>query len=243
MTDGRRQRGADTRRALVDAATDVVTTGGFDRLTLREVASRAGVSPASATYHFGTVAELLGAVVDELEHRAAGRLAELTRRSRAGELTLLGACTTYLVDLLGPGRQAYLTMLELRIRAARDPGRVAPSGRADAAVLDLIADYTGDRQRARELFSAVAGLATLGALDPAPPDPERIRAHMARLLAGFDLLGPDSTDGTDSPDSPDGTTGSSSTDSTAPGTEPGGDADTETGTSADTHDHRTGGRP
>ncbi|MEV1290802.1 TetR family transcriptional regulator [Pseudonocardia sp. NPDC049635] len=191
MTDGRRQRGADTRRALVDAATDVVVTGGLDRLTLREAAGRAGVSPASATYHFGTVAELLGAVVDELENRSAERLAELTRRSRAGEVTLLDACTTYLVDLLGPGRQAYLTMLELRIRAVRDPGRVAASGRADAVVLDLIAGYTGDRERARELFSAVTGLATTGALDPAPADPARIRAHMARLLAGHDLLGTD----------------------------------------------------
>lgn len=185
--DGRRQRGADTRRALVEAAVDVVTGSGFDRLTLREVAGRAGVSPASATYHFGTVADLLSAVVGELERRSAQRLTELTRRSRAGELTLLDACTTYLVDLLGPGRQAYLTLLELRIRAARDPERVAPPAGQDAVVVDLIQDHVGNRERAAELFSAVIGLATLGALDPAPPDPARIRAHMARLLARFGL--------------------------------------------------------
>ncbi|OLL72153.1 Transcriptional regulator, TetR family [Pseudonocardia sp. Ae168_Ps1] len=184
--DGRRRRGADTRRALVDSAVDVVTTGGFDRLTLREVASRAGVSPASASYHFGTVADLLAAVVAELDDRSTARLADLTRRSRAGELTLLDACTTYLVDLLGPGRRAYLTMLELRIRAARDPSRVAPPGGQDA-VVDLIQDHLRNRDRARELFASVVGLATLGALDPAEPDPARIRDHMARLLDSHGL--------------------------------------------------------
>ena len=185
--DGRRQRGADTRRTLVQAAVDVVTTSGFDRLTLRDVAGRAGVSPASATYHFGTVADLLAAVVEELELRSAQRLTDLTRRSRAGELSLLDACTTYLVDLLGPGRRAYLTLLELRIRAARDPERVAQPAGQDAVVVDLIQDHLGNREQAAELFSAVVGLATLDALDPAPPDPARIRARMARLLAGFGL--------------------------------------------------------
>lgn len=193
-TDGRRRRGADTRRALVAAAVDVVTTGGFGRLTLREVAGRAGVSAASATYHFGTVDDLVTAVVTDIETRAAERLAELTRRSRAGELTLLDACTAYLVDLLGPHRASFLTALELRVQVARDPGRTA-DGEQDARVVDLIQDHVGSRDRARELFSAVFGLATLGALAAVPPDETVLRARMARLLDGFDLLPPAATDG------------------------------------------------
>ncbi|MFP5021285.1 TetR/AcrR family transcriptional regulator [Pseudonocardia phyllosphaerae] len=185
-TDGRRRRGEDTRRALVDAAVGVVTAGGFDALTLREVAGRAGVSAASATYHFGTASALLAAVVAELEERAAGRLAALTRRNRAGELTLLDACTAYLVDLLGPQRPMFLATLELRIRVARDPGR-EDEGEQGAGVVDLIQDHLGNRERARELYSAVFGVAALGALAAVPPSEAELRARMARLLTAAGL--------------------------------------------------------
>jgi AcrR family transcriptional regulator len=187
-TDGRRQRGDSTRRALVDAAVDVLTTSGFARLTLREVAGRAGVSAAATTYHFGTVEALLAAVLSELDQRAAQRLADLTRRSRNGELSLLDACTTYLLDMFGPARRIALTQLEIRLRAARDPGAGRPPDAGDERIVDLIATYTGDREQARELFMAVFGFATLGTLAPTPPDAATVRAYMAGLLARHGLL-------------------------------------------------------
>lgn len=188
--DGRRRRGADTRRALVRAAVDVVTAHGFDRLTLRQVADRAGVSAASATYHFGTLDALLEAVAVELEHDAVARLGELTRRARSGDLTLLDACTAYLVDLLGPRRPVFLTMLELRVRVARGHGGTATGPAAaepDAALVDLIQDHVGNRERARELFAGVFGLSALAVFAPVPPDEPELRARMARLLAGAGL--------------------------------------------------------
>lgn len=191
-TDGRRRRGADTRRALVAAAVDVVTTDGFDRLTLREVAGRAGVSAASATYHFGTVDDLLDVVVTDLQTDATARLADLTRRSRAGELSLLDACTAYLVDLLGPHRASFLTLLELRARIARDPQRTTDDEQ-EAGVVDLIQDHVGNRDRAHDLFSSVFGLAVLGAMADVAPEETVLRARMARLLDGVELLPPTAT--------------------------------------------------
>lgn len=191
--DGRRRRGADTRRALVRAAVDVVVAHGFDRLTLRQVADRAGASAASATYHFGTVDALLEAVVVELERDAVARLGELTRRARSGELTLLDACTAYLTDLLGPRRPVFLTMLELRVRVARGHGGATgpygtePDPEPDAALIDLIQDHVGNRERARELFAGVFGLSALAVFAPAPPTEHELRARMARLLAGAGL--------------------------------------------------------
>lgn len=191
--DGRRRRGADTRRALVRAAVDVVVAHGFDRLTLRQVADRAGASAASATYHFGTVDALLEAVVVELERDAVARLGELTRRARSGELTLLDACSAYLADLLGPRRPVFLTMLELRVRVARGHGGATgphgtePDPEPDAALIDLIQDHVGNRERARELFAGVFGLSALAVFAPAPPTEHELRARMARLLAGAGL--------------------------------------------------------
>jgi AcrR family transcriptional regulator len=187
-TDGRRQRGDSTRRALVDAAVDVLTTSGFVGLTLREVASRAGVSAAATTYHFGTLDALLSAVLSELDQRATQRLADLTGRSRDGELSLLDACTTYLLDMFGPARRIALTQLEIRLRAARDPGAVPPGDGQDERIVDLIAAYTGDREQAHELFTAVFGFATLGTLAPNPPDAATVRTYMAGLLARHRLL-------------------------------------------------------
>jgi len=187
-TDGRRQRGSSTRRALVDAAVDVLTDSGFAGLTLREVASRAGVSPAATTYHFGTVETLVAVVLQELDERATRRLADLTRRARAGELSLLDACTTYLMDLFGPARRTTLVQLEIRLRAARDPDAGRLPDDQDERVVDVISAYTGDREQARELFTAVFGFAVRGALSSPPPDADTVRAYMAGLLARHGLL-------------------------------------------------------
>lgn len=52
-------RPADTVAALVDAAVDEVTVTGYDGLTVRNVARRAGVSPATAYTYFASKEHLL----------------------------------------------------------------------------------------------------------------------------------------------------------------------------------------
>lgn len=62
VAGGRRQlsgRPADTVAALVDAAVDEVRTTGYDGLTVRNVARRAGVSPATAYTYFASKEHLL----------------------------------------------------------------------------------------------------------------------------------------------------------------------------------------
>jgi AcrR family transcriptional regulator len=61
-TSSRRQlagRPADTVTALVDAAVEEITATGFDGLTVRNVARRAGVSPATAYTYFASKEHLL----------------------------------------------------------------------------------------------------------------------------------------------------------------------------------------
>lgn len=52
----------DLRRALLEAALTVITEQGTHKLTLREIARRAGVSHAAPYRHFANKTDLLGAV-------------------------------------------------------------------------------------------------------------------------------------------------------------------------------------
>src|SRR5262245_23788463 len=55
----------DLRRALLDAALEILAEGGAAGLTLREVARRAGVTHAAPYRHFEDKAALLAAVAEE----------------------------------------------------------------------------------------------------------------------------------------------------------------------------------
>ena len=68
----------DLRRALIVATESLLDERGADGFSLREVARRAGVSPAAPAHHFGDAAGLLTAVVTEA-------FDELTAALRAGD--------------------------------------------------------------------------------------------------------------------------------------------------------------
>ena len=57
--------GGDLRRALMDAAIVTIRVEGVDRLSLRAVARRVGVSHAAPAHHFGDKAGLLTAIAIE----------------------------------------------------------------------------------------------------------------------------------------------------------------------------------
>jgi AcrR family transcriptional regulator len=55
----------DLRRELLDASLAIIQEGGLDSFSLRDVARRAGVSPAAPYHHFATKTELLAALAGE----------------------------------------------------------------------------------------------------------------------------------------------------------------------------------
>lgn len=69
------------REALLRAARELIAERGLPRVTLREVAERAGVQPALVSYHFGSKEGLLQAVVELVAGRALARI----RTGVAGE--------------------------------------------------------------------------------------------------------------------------------------------------------------
>lgn len=69
-------RSADTRRALVAAAADVLKFQGFGGASARAIAEKAGCNQALIFYHFGTVVDLLLAALDEVSALRLKRYSE-----------------------------------------------------------------------------------------------------------------------------------------------------------------------
>ncbi len=62
-----------TRGALVEAAIDSLRFDGFSGASARVIAQRAGVNPGLVFYHFGSVADLLLAALNEVSDRRMQR--------------------------------------------------------------------------------------------------------------------------------------------------------------------------
>ena len=67
-----------TRQALVEAAIDLLATEGFAAASARSIADRAGCNQALVFYHFGSVADLLLAALDEVSTRRMQRYGQAT---------------------------------------------------------------------------------------------------------------------------------------------------------------------
>jgi AcrR family transcriptional regulator len=85
---------------LLEAAQELMAERGLPRVTVREVAERAGLQPALVHYYFGSKEEMLQAVVD----RVAGRMLERVAASAASEGTprerLRAVLRSMVVDLM-----------------------------------------------------------------------------------------------------------------------------------------------
>jgi len=66
------ERRAETRRKLIDATIQVLQARGAARMTMAEVAEKAGLTRGAIQYHFETPTELLKATVVEIAERMGG---------------------------------------------------------------------------------------------------------------------------------------------------------------------------
>ncbi|MER7367190.1 TetR/AcrR family transcriptional regulator [Nonomuraea wenchangensis] len=95
------ERGRATRERLLRAAVTLIGEAGWNGVTTRLVAERAGVAPGVVHYHFGSVTELLTAASLGFVHELIGQIGEeLTRLPdpEAGLDWLMGAVAVYAGD-------------------------------------------------------------------------------------------------------------------------------------------------
>ena len=166
----------DLRPALLRAAVEAIAQSGPGAVSLREIARRAGVSHAAASYHFGDKAGLLTAVAAEGYRLLAAEL-----RGADGFLEMGVAYVRFAVR----HRAHFEVMYRPELYRPDDPEVLG--ARAAAGVL-LYGTATPDpRQLAAgtAAWALVHGLATLWLNGNIPPllgdDPEEV----ARLVAAY----------------------------------------------------------
>jgi len=94
----------ETRRRLLDAASEIFADKGFANTTVREICHRAGANIAAVNYHFGDKQKLYAAVFKDLHPTTAPwfdpqKLANLTAETRLREFI-----RQFMKHIFDPGR-------------------------------------------------------------------------------------------------------------------------------------------
>lgn len=168
----------DLRRALIDAALDVVERKGPAALTLRELSPRLGVSHVALYRHFRDKESLLSALAEEgFRHLRDAMVAERDAAGDDPEMRLLATGVAY-VRFATSHRGHFAVMFSHLAAPPPDvPGLPREAGGAFGVLLDAVVAAQragtlrpGDPLRfARFAWSCVHGLATLAVercLDP-----------------------------------------------------------------------------
>jgi AcrR family transcriptional regulator len=160
-----------TRRALIDAAIESLRFDGYAGASARAIAARADVNPGLVFYHFGSVADLLVAALDDVGTRRMERYAAAVT-SAGTPADLAGVAASVFREDLDHG---YVTVLvEMIAGAASTPGL----GEHVAAVLAPWRDFA---QRALASLIPEPLLASLVPVDDA--------AHaLVALYIGLEML-------------------------------------------------------
>ncbi len=194
MTAAATPKGERRRYALVCAAADLLCEGGFQAVSHRAVADRAGLPLASTTYYFSSLEELIETAVEYLGMGEAAelraRLQELPRRRRGAE-----AAADLLVDLLAgePDRDRLISRYERYIACARNPELRGVERRLLQQRIDAVGEAMArSGRRARKdmmtaLLYSVDGAVVSALVDDAGGPRESVRATLVDVI---DVLAP-----------------------------------------------------
>lgn len=161
----------DTREALVRGAIDALKEEGFAGASAREIARRAGCNQGLVFYHFGSVANLLLAALDEVSGTRRAHYQDAVDRAD-GMLELVDAAQVVFEEDLDAGHIAVLA--EMIAGASATPG-LAPEV---AARIAPWRDFATDALR--------------GALEDGPlaaiVEPEVVGHAVVALYLGLEML-------------------------------------------------------
>jgi AcrR family transcriptional regulator len=186
VPDARPYHHGDLRQTLLAAAVDAIAESGAARLSLRELARRAGVSHAAPAHHFGDKAGLLTAVAADGYHLLADAL---TAAQQAGEFLDTGvAYVRFAVD----HRAHFEVMYRPDLYHPDDPAVVAARRRAADALYGGVGTVTDARTESDIALAGAAawclvhGFATLWLNHALPAglgtDPEAAARAVAAIL-------------------------------------------------------------
>lgn len=152
VTDGRRRRGNQRRRVLLDAALQVIGRDGLAAVTQRAVAAEAGLPPSAVYYYFPTMDDLVTAALVDVNDRC---LAEL--RAVPAGADALHALAVATVGSSRRRRVEVLAELELWVLATRRDGLRGELERWNTGLREVAATLTDDPCVRETLVAAVNG--------------------------------------------------------------------------------------
>ena len=145
----KRRRGAVAREEALEAARDLLLSGGPAAVTLKAVGERMGVGHANLIHHFGSAAGLQGALMDamvrDLAQRIEAGLNEGSGEGREGVET--DRLMTVVFDAFGKGGASQMAAW---LALAREQGRAESFGGVVRDLADRLAAMAPDDPRAAE---------------------------------------------------------------------------------------------
>lgn len=175
------------RDALLRAAVEIVAEAGPGAATHRAVAARAGLPPATTSYFFSSIDELLTEATRHFAGQQAQAYAELADALHdAPAADLLDG---FVAALMAADRTVELGQVEAYLRAARDPSVRAGAAEVMAAFEDTAAaalraaGLAEPERHARVLTAFVDGFILQHLANPRPDDETRLRDGFDMLLA------------------------------------------------------------
>jgi|SRR5689334_3675347 len=166
------QRGVERRREIVDAAIELFGVNGFAGTGVAAIAKKAGVTPSAVIHHFGSKENLLKAVLDEFDARAAARV------SSKDLVTALLEDAGY--TMAHKGLATLHTVLQAE-HLARDDEITRRFRERNRLLRRHFAEVLGDAG-AVELIAFLEGALTVWLLDPGTTD---LKAMYARYLSSL----------------------------------------------------------
>jgi AcrR family transcriptional regulator len=155
----RLESAAATRRALIDAAAQLLDAGGPEAVTLREVGARAGVSRGAPYRHFADKGSLITAVATESWERIADAFHAIRTTPDAPPAQLRRA----LMTLIEVGRnQPHLYLMMYSTPTGDPDAAVRAASRAQEEFLAIVAAVVGPddaRRYGALLFTSAHGVA------------------------------------------------------------------------------------
>ncbi len=146
----KRRRGAVAREEALEAARDLLLSGGPSAVTLKAVGERMGVGHANLIHHFGSAAGLQGALMDRMVRDLAERI-EAGLKDGADALDP-GRLMTAVFDAFGRGGASQMAAWLI---LAREQGRAESFAEVVRDLADRLAALAPNDARATERARAL----------------------------------------------------------------------------------------
>jgi AcrR family transcriptional regulator len=195
---GEYAKSAATRTAILDAALEVFAESGYRAGSLREVATRVGMSEAGLLHHFRSKSALLQAVLDHRDDQSRALvdfdmpdgveslrgLVTLAERnaSTPGVVELYTALSAEATSPTHPAHQYFVRRYEqVRTSVAACFQRIAEAGRLE--------DGVDPAKAAVATIALMDGLQVQWLLDPGSTDmAQAVNDYFRQVIRGFDLV-------------------------------------------------------